>query len=118
MFSLLNEFQEMADMKVNLRLLCCKVQGLTINIRVYLIGWSNRVDDCQRLLNAQMSRDFYNVRKVDTHVHHSSSMNQKHLLRFIKSKMRKCSDVCCFTPYACQCNEHSVSGRRYFPGWC
>ena len=35
-------------------------------------------------------RDFYNVRKVDTHVHHSSCMNQKHLLRFIKSKMKKC----------------------------
>ncbi|KAI0322399.1 AMP deaminase [Amylostereum chailletii] len=34
-------------------------------------------------------RDFYNVRKVDTHVHHSSSMNQKHLLRFIKSKMKR-----------------------------
>merc|ERR1711908_239808 len=30
-------------------------------------------------------RDFYNVRKVDTHVHLSASMNQKHLLRFIKS---------------------------------
>lgn len=38
-------------------------------------------------------RDFYNVRKVDTHVHHSSCMNQKHLLRFIKSKMKKCPDV-------------------------
>ncbi|KAK9327308.1 hypothetical protein V1520DRAFT_283684 [Lipomyces starkeyi] len=37
-------------------------------------------------------RDFYNVRKVDTHVHHSACMNQKHLLRFIKSKMKKCSD--------------------------
>ncbi|KAI8641679.1 hypothetical protein BD408DRAFT_388476 [Parasitella parasitica] len=37
-------------------------------------------------------RDFYNVRKVDTHVHHSSCMNQKHLLRFIKSKMKKSSD--------------------------
>jgi AMP deaminase len=34
-------------------------------------------------------RDFYNVRKVDTHVHHSACMNQKHLLRFIKSKMKK-----------------------------
>ncbi|KAF9116438.1 AMP deaminase [Mortierella sp. AM989] len=32
-------------------------------------------------------RDFYNVRKVDTHVHHSSCMNQKHLLQFIKAKM-------------------------------
>ncbi|KAJ3345044.1 AMP deaminase [Entophlyctis luteolus] len=34
-------------------------------------------------------RDFYNVRKVDTHVHHSSCMNQKHLLRFIKAKLKK-----------------------------
>jgi AMP deaminase len=38
-------------------------------------------------------RDFYNVRKVDTHVHHSSCMNQKHLLRFIKSKMKKSPNV-------------------------
>ncbi|ODV83441.1 hypothetical protein CANARDRAFT_203016 [[Candida] arabinofermentans NRRL YB-2248] len=37
-------------------------------------------------------RDFYNVRKVDTHVHHSACMNQKHLLRFIKHKMRHCPD--------------------------
>ncbi|KIY71969.1 AMP deaminase [Cylindrobasidium torrendii FP15055 ss-10] len=37
-------------------------------------------------------RDFYNLRKVDTHVHHSSSMNQKHLLRFIKSKMKRSPD--------------------------
>lgn len=34
-------------------------------------------------------RDFYNIRKVDTHVHHSACMNQKHLLRFIKSKLRQ-----------------------------
>jgi AMP deaminase len=37
-------------------------------------------------------RDFYNVRKVDTHVHHSACMNQKHLLRFIKSKVKKTPD--------------------------
>lgn len=37
-------------------------------------------------------RDFYNVRKVDTHVHHSAAMNQKHLLRFIKYKMKKSPD--------------------------
>ncbi|KAI9346466.1 hypothetical protein BDR26DRAFT_855628 [Obelidium mucronatum] len=37
-------------------------------------------------------RDFYNVRKVDTHVHHSSCMNQKHLLRFIKAKLKKRPD--------------------------
>lgn len=34
-------------------------------------------------------RDFYNVRKVDTHVHHSACMNQKHLLRFIKHKLKR-----------------------------
>lgn len=37
-------------------------------------------------------RDFYNVRKVDTHVHHSACMHQKHLLRFIKSKLKKEAD--------------------------
>lgn len=37
-------------------------------------------------------RDFYNVRKVDTHIHHSASMNQKHLLRFIKAKIKRYPD--------------------------
>lgn len=49
----------------------------------------------QRELSTQKSvphRDFYNVRKVDTHVHHSACMNQKHLLRFIKAKLRKQGD--------------------------
>ncbi|KAL8943550.1 MAG: hypothetical protein Q9216_001008 [Gyalolechia sp. 2 TL-2023] len=42
-------------------------------------------------------RDFYNVRKVDTHVHHSACMNSKHLLRFIKSKLKKsASDIVMF----------------------
>ncbi|ODN84531.1 AMP deaminase [Cryptococcus amylolentus CBS 6039] len=56
LYCLLNEYQELADMK------------------------------------AVPHRDFYNVRKVDTHIHHSASMNQKHLLRFIKSKLRKSPD--------------------------
>ncbi|XP_062860805.1 AMP deaminase 3b [Trichomycterus rosablanca] len=29
-------------------------------------------------------RDFYNVRKVDTHIHAAACMNQKHLLQFIQ----------------------------------
>ena len=37
---------------------------------------------------ANPHRDFYNCRKVDTHVHHSACMNQKHLLRFIKRKLK------------------------------
>ena len=38
-------------------------------------------------------RDFYNVRKVDTHIHHSACMNQKHLLRYIKYRLRKFPNV-------------------------
>ncbi|MED6174375.1 hypothetical protein PIB30_068458 [Stylosanthes scabra] len=34
-------------------------------------------------------RDFYNIRKVDTHIHHSACMNQKHLVKFIRSKLRE-----------------------------
>ena len=37
-------------------------------------------------------RDFYNIRKVDTHVHAASCMNQKHLLRFMKKMMRTYGD--------------------------
>uniref|UniRef100_A0AAQ4RKX2 AMP deaminase n=1 Tax=Gasterosteus aculeatus aculeatus TaxID=481459 RepID=A0AAQ4RKX2_GASAC len=33
-------------------------------------------------------RDFYNCRKVDTHIHAAACMNQKHLLRFIKRSYR------------------------------
>lgn len=48
---------------------------------------------CRNLLVTDSTiSDFYNVRKVDTHVHHSACMNQKHLLRFIKSKMKKSPD--------------------------
>ncbi|XP_054724062.1 AMP deaminase 2-like [Uloborus diversus] len=37
-------------------------------------------------------RDFYNTRKVDTHVHAASCMNQKHLLRYIKKSMKTHAD--------------------------
>ncbi|KAF6777243.1 hypothetical protein AHF37_03655 [Paragonimus kellicotti] len=38
-------------------------------------------------------RDFYNIRKVDTHLHAASCMNQKHLLRFIKKTIRTKANV-------------------------
>jgi len=38
-------------------------------------------------------RDFYNVRKVDTHIHAASCMNQKHLLRFIKKTLKTDGDA-------------------------
>ncbi|KAF5280395.1 hypothetical protein FQR65_LT03204 [Abscondita terminalis] len=37
-------------------------------------------------------RDFYNIRKVDTHVHAASCMNHKHLLRFIKRTLKSNAD--------------------------
>ncbi|OQR69067.1 AMP deaminase 2-like [Tropilaelaps mercedesae] len=50
-------------------------------------------------LHAQKSvphRDFYNIHKVDTHVHAASCMNQKHLLRFIKKRIRvDADDIVC-----------------------
>ncbi|XP_049850266.1 AMP deaminase-like isoform X2 [Schistocerca gregaria] len=50
--------------------------------------------DNERLQQRQSLRcDFYNVYKVDTHVHLSSSMNQKHLLKFMKKKLREEKDV-------------------------
>lgn len=54
----------------------------------FLVDSYQETADCKRVPH----RDFYNVRKVDTHVHHSACMNQKHLLRFIKSKMKKSPD--------------------------
>ena len=61
-------------------------------------------------------RDFYNVRKVDTHVHHSASMNQKHMLRFIKSKMKRCPDVRygLISP-ASNADSSTIAGGRYLP---
>ncbi|XP_029951781.1 LOW QUALITY PROTEIN: AMP deaminase 3-like [Salarias fasciatus] len=37
-------------------------------------------------------RDFYNVRKVDTHIHAAACMNQKHLLKFIKTSFQTEAD--------------------------
>ncbi|XP_021747707.1 AMP deaminase-like isoform X3 [Chenopodium quinoa] len=54
--------------------------------RLYLLVNADREFLAQK---SAPHRDFYNIRKVDTHIHHSACMNQKHLLRFIKSKLRK-----------------------------
>ncbi|CAF3955084.1 unnamed protein product [Rotaria sordida] len=39
------------------------------------------------------NRDFYNVRKVDTHIHAAAAMHQKGLLSFMKKKMVVSSDM-------------------------
>jgi AMP deaminase len=66
-----------------------RLQYLEGKFNLYvLLNEYQEMADCKRVPH----RDFYNVRKVDTHVHHSACMNQKHLLRFIKSKMKKFPD--------------------------
>uniref|UniRef100_A0A8D0L4U3 AMP deaminase n=1 Tax=Sphenodon punctatus TaxID=8508 RepID=A0A8D0L4U3_SPHPU len=47
----------------------------------------NEMEELKELKN-NPHRDFYNCRKVDTHIHASACMNQKHLLRFIKKSYR------------------------------
>ncbi|KFV64000.1 AMP deaminase 1, partial [Dryobates pubescens] len=43
----------------------------------------NEMEEMKELKN-NPHRDFYNCRKVDTHIHAAACMSQKHLLRFIK----------------------------------
>ncbi|XP_047243719.1 AMP deaminase 3-like isoform X2 [Girardinichthys multiradiatus] len=43
-------------------------------------------------LKSVAHRDFYNVRKVDTHIHAAACMNQKHLLKFIKTSYQTEAD--------------------------
>jgi len=47
----------------------------------------NEMEEMKELKN-NPHRDFYNCRKVDTHIHAAACMNQKHLLRFIKTSYR------------------------------
>ena len=61
--------------------------------------WDRSLNISQCLTNRELAaqkavahRDFYNVRKVDTHIHAASCMNQKHLLRFIKKNLKTESD--------------------------
>lgn len=62
-----------------------RLQYLEAKWNLYsLLNEYHEISDSKRVPH----RDFYNVRKVDTHVHHSACMNQKHLLRFIKYKMK------------------------------
>lgn len=63
-----------------------RLRFLEEKFRLYLLKNADREFVAQK---SSPHRDFYNIRKVDTHVHHSACMNQKHLLRFIKSKLRK-----------------------------
>ncbi|KAK3569744.1 hypothetical protein QTP86_004067 [Hemibagrus guttatus] len=51
--------------------------------KFYLHEMLNEIAELKELKSVP-HRDFYNVRKVDTHIHAAACMNQKHLLRFIQ----------------------------------
>ncbi|KAM7464557.1 hypothetical protein LguiA_032678 [Lonicera macranthoides] len=70
----------------NVRSICHhRLRFLEEKFRLHLLVHADREFLAQK---SASHRDFYNIRKVDTHVHHSACMNQKHLLRFIKLKLR------------------------------
>lgn len=52
--------------------------------KFYLHEMLNEIAELKELKRVP-HRDFYNVRKVDTHIHAAACMNQKHLLRFIQT---------------------------------
>lgn len=120
LYCLLNEYQEIADVKVGPSLGRCE-QGLTdvfrfTRDRLFLIGKSRSSSFPRPVLTIRSDRDFYNVRKVDTHVHHSASMNQKHLLRFIKSKMKKAPKVSPSGHHSGDKSSRAIRlGSRHFP---
>jgi len=65
-----------------------RLEVLAAKFNLHVLLNDVRENDAQKSVP---HRDFYNIRKVDTHVHHSACMNQKHLLRFIKNKLRTSS---------------------------
>lgn len=58
--------------------------------KLLLLNWEiYKSNNKQKEFEERMTleKDFYNIPKVDTHIHHSSSMNQKFLLNFVKNKI-------------------------------
>ena len=62
-----------------------RLSTLTKRFEMHLLYNQDREIIDQKLVP---HRDFYNIRKIDNHVHLSAAMNQKHLLKFIKKKLR------------------------------
>uniref|UniRef100_A0A6Q2WWU6 AMP deaminase n=1 Tax=Esox lucius TaxID=8010 RepID=A0A6Q2WWU6_ESOLU len=59
--------------------------------KFYLHEMLNEMDELKELKKVP-HRDFYNVRKVDTHIHAAACMNQKHLLNFIQTTYKTEAD--------------------------
>eukprot|EP01096_Ripella_sp_DP13-Kostka_P001721 TRINITY_DN12109_c0_g1_i1.p1 TRINITY_DN12109_c0_g1~~TRINITY_DN12109_c0_g1_i1.p1 ORF type:complete len:693 (+),score=303.25 TRINITY_DN12109_c0_g1_i1:32-2080(+) len=66
-----------------------RLKLLKLKFEKYILFNSAKETAAQKIVP---HRDFYNIHKVDGHVHHSSCMNHKHLLKFIKMKLKTCPD--------------------------
>ncbi|XP_023680290.2 AMP deaminase 3-like isoform X2 [Paramormyrops kingsleyae] len=62
-----------------------------LSSKFYLHEMLNEIAELKEL-KLVPHRDFYNVRKVDTHIHAAACMNQKHLLNFIQTTFQEEKD--------------------------
>ncbi|XP_028434415.1 AMP deaminase 3 isoform X1 [Perca flavescens] len=62
-----------------------------LSSKFYLHDMLNEMAELKELKSVP-HRDFYNVRKVDTHIHAAACMSQKHLLTFIKETYKTGAD--------------------------
>ncbi|KAM9817083.1 AMP deaminase 3 [Neosynchiropus ocellatus] len=62
-----------------------------LSSKFHLHEMLNEVEELKELKGVP-HRDFYNVRKVDTHIHAAACMSQKHLLNFIQKTYNKEAD--------------------------
>lgn len=85
-FTKLMDFSQQASARTH-----CFKRLKVLDLKFQLHNQLHSTDELMEQKNVP-HRDFYNVRKVDTHVHLASSMNQKHLLRFIKKKIKESPD--------------------------
>mmetsp|Transcript_81346 Transcript_81346/g.263945 ORF Transcript_81346/g.263945 Transcript_81346/m.263945 type:complete len:736 (-) Transcript_81346:142-2349(-) len=62
-----------------------RLKELELKFQLHIHRNANREAGRQRDI---AGRDWYQVRKVDTHIHHSACFTQRQLMKFIRSKMR------------------------------
>ncbi|KAI5147680.1 uncharacterized protein NESG_00299 [Nematocida ausubeli] len=62
-----------------------RLEYLELQFKIHTNEFAHKEKMEQKTLS---NKDFYNVVKVDTHLHHSASMNSKKLLIYIKKKLR------------------------------
>lgn len=75
---ILSKLRKIVHGGVNISYAFKRLELLSAKFNLHVLLNGTRENDAQKSVP---HRDFYNVRKVDTHVHHSACMNQKHLLR-------------------------------------